>query len=162
MPTKTPPAPDPPPDPFKVSLAEAMAPLLFAVATFSLTLLRETANPTRTCTDEIFAVLSGVCLLGSSTSADAALDEYKFTTWERLKFLNLGYLLFCLAIGTLTAAVPILYAETEGRALWWGPYWVFGLTGFVVAAKPMVYREPLFKYSVTWSMGIFMSSLLLP
>ena len=128
-------------DDFTVSLAEAMAPMLLAVAVFSLTLLRQTSNPTRTYTDEIFAVLSGVCLFGSATSADAAMDRYHLNIWKRIRFLNGGYLLFCLAIGTLTFAVPVLYAETEGRTLSFWPYVIFGLMGLVVAYKPMVDRE---------------------
>jgi len=132
-----------------VTLAAAMAPMLLAVAIFSLTLLRETKNPSQTITDEVFAFLSGICLLGSATSADAAMDNCEATTRQRLTFLRLGYLLFCAAICTLTTAIPILYAETEGMPLSWPWYVLFLLTGISVGAKPMVYKEPKHEYSLT-------------
>jgi hypothetical protein len=128
--------------------------MLLAVAIFSLTLLRQTTNPTGTHTDEIFAILSGICLLGSSTSADAALDNRQATIWQRVKFLRLGYPLFCGTIAVLMAAVPILYAETQGRPLSKCLYFLFWLTGISVGVKPMVYKEPFQEYFLTTVMGV--------
>jgi hypothetical protein len=139
-------------------LATAMAPMLLAVAIFSLTLLRQTTDPTGTRTDEIFAFLSGICLLGSATSADAVMDSCEATTPQRLKFLRIGYPLFCLAVAILTAAVPILYAETQRRSLSWWMYLLFFATGCIVGWKPMVKDEPVEEYSLTWAMG-FASAL---
>jgi hypothetical protein len=128
-------------DHLTVPLAAAMAPMLLAVAIFSLTLLRQTQNAHATYTDELFALLSGICLLGSATSADAAMDSCKATWQQRLIFLRTGYPLFCLAIGTLTAAVPILYAETGCKTLTGWRYLLFGVTGLTAAIKPMLYVE---------------------
>jgi hypothetical protein len=98
----------------KVPLATAMAPMLLAVAIFSLTLLVQTKAPKETITDELFAVLSAACLLGSATVTDSAMDSCKASFVERLTFLGGGYVLFCLAIGVISAAIPILYAERSG------------------------------------------------
>jgi hypothetical protein len=48
----------------------------------------------------------------------------------------------------LTAAVPIFYAETEGRRLRAWMYALFFATGLIVGLKPMVYKEPR-EYSLT-------------
>jgi hypothetical protein len=105
--------PTPPPttgsaalDQLTVPLAVAMSPMLLAVAIFSLTLMRQITNGPQTYTDELFAFLSAVCLLGASTTADAAMDSCQASFLQRLVFLRLGYPLFCLAIGTLTTGRP--------------------------------------------------------
>jgi hypothetical protein len=138
----------PPPPPFKtldelkLPLATAMAPMLLAVATFALTLLVQTKNPRATITDELFALLSAACLLGSATIADSAMDSCGASGSERLKFLGGGYLLFCIAIGAISTVIPIVYLEQAGAApiaLW--RYLLFAATGVVVLVKPLIYEE---------------------
>jgi hypothetical protein len=126
----------------KLPLATAMVPMLLAVAIFSLTLLVQTKTPKETITDELFAFLSAACLLGSATIADSAMDSCKASFEDRLRFLGFGYVLFCLAIGTISATIPILYAERAGAtpiAHW--RYILFFFTGITVAVKPMLYEE---------------------
>jgi len=124
------------------SLATLLGPMLLAVAVFSLNLLSQIKNADQTHVDELLAILTAICLLGSATSADSVMDAFSVSTRERLTYLGFGYLLFCLAIGILTAAVPIIYAEVTGFvpiATW--RYWLFGLTGIAAAVKPMLWKE---------------------
>jgi hypothetical protein len=125
-------------DQLTVPMAAAMAPMPMAIAIFSLTLLRQTPNAAKTYTDELFAFFSAVCLLGSATSADAALDNYRATWQQSLVFLRFGYPLFCLAIGFLTTAVAVLYAETAGKSVVRWEHILFAVTGFASAVKPMI------------------------
>jgi len=125
-----------------ITVPMATAPMLLAVAIFSVTLLSQTTNASATITDELFALLSAVCLLGSATVADSAMDSCNASWVNRIKFLGFGYPLFCLAIGTLTTALPILYAEKAGATpirSW--RYILYAITGLTVAVKPMLDKE---------------------
>jgi hypothetical protein len=66
--------------------------------------------------------------------------------------------LFCLAIGVISAAIPILYAERAGAILiahW--RYTLFFLTGITVMVRPMLYEE---KYWTTLMFGCYIATLI--
>jgi hypothetical protein len=122
----------------ELRLATTLAPMLLTVAIFSLTLVSQRPDPNATTIlDELFSLLSAVCLLGSATIADSAMDKHTpLGIRRRFKFFGGGYFLFCLTVGTMSAAIPILYASTAPIAQW--RYILFFFTGFSAIIKLML------------------------
>lgn len=63
-------------DEIEVRLAITLAPMLLAIAIFSLTLVGSVTNPSNTIVDEVFSLLSVVCILGAATAADSVMDNF--------------------------------------------------------------------------------------
>ena len=119
-----------------------LSPMLLTVAVFSLNLLTQVKNPASTITDELLAILAAVCLFGAAVSADELLDLHEIKSSDRWKFLGVAYPAFCLAIGILTFAVPVIYLEESTHLpvpIW--RYGVFGFAGVFALVKPMIYEE---------------------
>jgi hypothetical protein len=141
-------------DELELRLAAALAPMLLTVAIFSLTLVGSQPDPKATIIDELFSLLSAVCLLGSATVADSAMDKYGVGVGARFTFLGGGYFLFCLAVGTMSAAIPILYAgkiSAAPIAPW--RYILFFATGLSAIIKLMQGEE------TPWTVGMFLCYL---
>lgn len=135
----------------ELRLATALAPMLLAISIFSLTLVGNIKDPSVTIVDEIFSFLSALCILGSATVADAIMDKAGKSISQRFSFLGGGYFLFCLAAGTMTTALPLLYLAKTNSAtsieVW--KYLVFFATGFSVIIKLMLNKES------AWTVGMF-------
>ena len=52
--------------------------------------------------------------MGSATVTDSAMDQQDFSLADRCTFLGGGYFLFCLIVGGMTTAIPLLYAAKVG------------------------------------------------
>jgi drug/metabolite transporter (DMT)-like permease len=130
-------------DDLELRLATALAPMLLAVATFALILVNSFSEPNRSIVDELLCLLSAFCLLGSATVADSIMDRYGSGDTSRFAFLGGGYFLFCLAVGTITAAIPIIYAvkinPVRPIPVW--RYIIFFATGMSAVIKLMQGKE---------------------
>lgn len=96
------------PSPFENSLAGTLAPMLFAFAIFSLGVL----NFTRTykvIVDEIFTLLAAFSIFAAALLVDSILDKQSLNFYERVNYLGLGYISFCIIVGMITISVPLLY-----------------------------------------------------
>jgi hypothetical protein len=133
-------------DDLDVRLATALAPMLLAAAVFSLTALSLIPKPDATFTDEFLAALAALCIFGTALVVDSALDTAKVTERARVTLLGGGYLLFCIAVGALTTAVPIIYAtkqaDAAGEAYAWQSSIIYFIgAGAAVSLKLMWFRD---------------------
>lgn len=128
----------------ELRLATVLAPMLLAISIFSLTLVGNIKDPATTIVDEIFSLLSALCILGSTTVADAIMDKAGQTPTQRFSFLGGGYFLFCLAAGVMTTSLPLLYLAKKSVIsipIW--KYIIFSATGISVISKLMQHEEKI-------------------
>jgi hypothetical protein len=116
--------------------------MLLAISIFSLTIVGNITGPNATLVDEIFSILSAVCILAAAAVADSAMDEAEFSFADRVGLLGHGYLLFCVVAGVMTIAIPLLYIAkaSPGVIPGWN-YIIFAATGLFVAIKLMQNKE---------------------
>jgi hypothetical protein len=130
----------------EVRFATTLAPVLLALAVFSLSTMTLVKAPGCTFTDEFLAILAGVCIFASAVIIDSALDSAQIDGLERLSFLQFGYLLFCIVVGSLTTAVFVLYAAKQADAAgqpyrWEASTILFAFAGISVVGKMMWFRD---------------------
>jgi hypothetical protein len=133
-------------DELALRLATTLAPMLLGVAVFALTAASLVPTPTGTITDELLSLLAAFCIFSAALLIDSSLDNLQITTIERCTFLNGGYVCFCLVVGSLTAAVPILYSAVQSQFQHeaFGPnrnFLFFGGAGLCVFLKMMTYHD---------------------
>jgi len=153
-------------DDLEVRLATALAPMLLAAAVFSLTALSLVPKPDATFTDEFLAALAALCIFGTALVLDSALDAAKVTEKARVTLLGGGYLLFCIAVGALTTAVPIIYATKQADAAGIAYIWhlpsimIFLGAGVSVIFKLMWFRDHnIFLMAMGFFYGLSISAL---
>src|ERR1051325_6996303 len=103
-------------DELELRLTTTLAPMLLAIATFSLIIVGQEQHPQVSIVDELFSCLGAICLLAAALVADSALDKQAVGLFDRVKLMGGGYLFFCLIVGMMSAAIPVLYSAKRAGA----------------------------------------------
>jgi hypothetical protein len=142
-------------DELELRLATTLAPMLLTIATFSLTVMGLQQNPEKTIVDELFSFIGAACLLAAAVVADSALDKQDLGLFERMKFMGGGYLFFCLVVGAMSTAIPILYSAKRAGGdgiTWHKSYLWFISVGIFVVLKLMSHKD-----KQVWTAAIILS-----
>lgn len=128
----------------ELRLATTLSPMLLTVAIFSLTATSAISNAPSSIVDELLSVLASFCIFSAALLIDSALDKLSLSFFDRLTFLGGGYLLFCIAVGAMTAIVPIFYEAKKlglGSFGWQSTFIPFIAAGLFVLLKLMTFKD---------------------
>jgi hypothetical protein len=130
-------------DDVELRLAAALSPMLITVSVFSLTAMVAVSANKNTIIDELLGIIAVFCIFSATLVIDSVLDKQNLSFVQRFRFLGGGYFTFCVAVGSMTAFVPILYeAKHVSTDFGFSRHFIFFLlAGLSVSLKMMINKD---------------------